>query len=54
MTKEEAIKALKQWQGDTDEEIAHSRADDILCDLLISLGYSGVIEEYEKITKWYA
>lgn len=38
--------------GDT--EIAHSDADDILCDLLSLLGYNEVVEEYNKIGKWYA
>ena len=54
MTKDEAIKRLKEEQDDGDIEGAHMNADAILCSLLSSLGYSDVVEEYEKISKWYA
>lgn len=54
MTREEAIQSLKDEQESDDTEIAHCNADEILCDLLKSLGYGDVVSEYEKINKWYA
>ncbi len=36
-----------------DTESGHVEADDILCELLKKLGYSDVVEEFEKIHKWY-
>lgn len=54
MTREEAIERLKSWQGPTDIEIAHGEADDVLCELLVSLGYQDVVDEWEKVDKWYA
>lgn len=37
-----------------DTESAHAYADDALCDLLVALGYKEVVDEYNKIHKWYA
>lgn len=54
MTKEEAIQQLKIIQVNNDTENAHILADDVLCELLISLGFKDVMEEYNKIYKWYA
>lgn len=54
MTKEKAIEMLKQEQQNFDTEVAHSNADDILCELLFSLGYADVVNEYNKINTWYA
>jgi hypothetical protein len=54
MTREEAIQRLKDEQENGDTEIAHINADDVLCDLLESLGYGDVVGEYEKINKWHA
>lgn len=42
---------LSQWD---DIEAAHYRADEILCDLLVSLGYDEIVKAYNKITKWYS
>jgi hypothetical protein len=52
--KEEIIKRLKAEQCNDDTEAAHINADDALCDLLINLGHSDVIDEYNKVKKWYA
>lgn len=41
-------------QGDGDTENQHSQADDVLCRLLIELGYKEIVEEYYRIKKWYA
>lgn len=54
MTREEAIEKLKECQKNRDIEAAHSDADDVLCKLLSSLGYADVIEQWEKVDKWYA
>ena len=40
--------------SERDEEMAHSRADGILCELLRKLGYSEVVESFKKVKKWYA
>lgn len=45
---------LKEQQSNGDTEMAHSNADDILCDFLIYLGYKDVVDEYRKVSKWYA
>ena len=54
MTKEQAIEELKIQQKSKDVEYAHVQADNILCKLLIKLGFGEVIAEYEKVDKWYA
>lgn len=54
MTKEEAIAKLKECKAGSDIECAHSDADDVLCELLTSLGYADVVEMWKKIEKWYA
>jgi hypothetical protein len=54
MTKEQAIEKLRDIQKGGDQEAAHMDADEVLCDLLKALGHADVIEEYEKVAKWYA
>lgn len=55
MTREKAIEKLKLLQGpEVDTEAAHCDADDLLCALLRALGYGDVVDEYEKVDKWYA
>ena len=56
MDRVEAIILLKDNQSRRlgDEEVTHSNADDILCKLLVSLGYKDVVDEWEKIDKWYS
>ena len=54
MEREEAIKNLKEIQKLGDKELAHIRADDVLCDFLNDLGYHDITKEYEKVGKWYA
>lgn len=45
---------LKAIQGNfVDVETAHEDADQVLCDLLKALGYNKVVEEYNKVEKWY-
>ena len=38
----------------SDCEAAHVKADQILLDILLDLGYDDIVQEYEKIDKWYA
>lgn len=45
---------LKNLQNSSDPESAHSAADGILCEILEALGYDEVVNEYNKIDKWYA
>jgi len=54
MTKEEALIQLAACQENKDTEMAHSNADEVLCALLIELGYDDVVDEYDKVHKWYA
>ena len=54
MTRELAIQRLKEYQQSGDTEASHANADDVLCDLLRELGYGDVVEEYERIEKWFA
>ena len=54
MTKEEALEKMKAVPELMDTEYEHAAADRILCDLLISLGCAKVVEEFEKLEKWYA
>lgn len=53
-TREQAILALKLCQEKRDIEAAHSDADNILCELLSSLGYHDVVSDYRRVKKWYA
>jgi len=54
MTREEAIKKLKEAQENEDLESAHMVADDILCGFLESLGYEDIVAEWVLVEKWYA
>jgi len=48
------IAELKVIQSNGDTEVVHDEADSVLCNLLIDLGYQDVVDEWEKIDKWYA
>ena len=51
MTKEEAIDRLKELQQQSKSELTHIYADDVLCELLFSLGYKDVVNEWCKVKK---
>ena len=53
MTREEALEKLRACHYG-DEEVDHVRADGVLCDLLASLGYGDVVEEFDSVDKWYS
>lgn len=54
MTREEAITKLKELQKGYDVEGDHIEADNVICNLLESLGYEDVVKEYDAIGTWYA
>jgi hypothetical protein len=54
MSREQAMARLKELQNNGDTEAAHGYADDVLCALLRSLGYDDVVDEWDKVDKWYA
>ena len=45
---------LQEQQLNGDTESAHGAADHILCQLLVELGLEDIVDEYDKINKWYA
>jgi len=53
MTREEAKRKLLEVLASDDPEKNHKDADDVLCALLVSLGYVDVVELYERLEKWY-
>lgn len=40
--------------SENDEEQGHGLADTILCDFLKHLGYTEIVNEFEKVEKWYS
>jgi hypothetical protein len=56
--KEQILQELKELNitenSLSDTELDHRRADALLCMLLIHLGHKDVVEEFEKLNKWYA
>jgi hypothetical protein len=66
MDRQEAIRKLIAIQNQPEEYNSwlqesvvnqheqHVDADIVLCELLISLGYEDVVDEYRKIEKWYS
>lgn len=54
MTKDEALRRMKECVRSGDPEIAHSNADDILCEFLRDLGHGDLVDIYCDVDKWYA
>lgn len=46
--------AMREQIKNNDCEVAHHIADDILCDVLIELGYEKLVDLFYKVDKWYA
>lgn len=42
---------LAEAAENNDTEAAHYNADDILCEVLVRLGYADIVEAYDKIDK---
>lgn len=52
---EEWVNYIREYAvEDGDPEIAHTEADKALCLFLRSLGHFKIVEEWEKVKKWYA
>ena len=51
---DQAIIGLRKLQCCSDVEGAHADADDILCQVLKAFGLQELVEEYDKVEKWYA
>lgn len=47
------VNRLKECQNNADIESAHADADQVLCDLLVYLGYEEIVLAYNKVEKWY-
>lgn len=54
MTKDEALLKLHEAKNNPDTELAHCDADDVLCELLVELGYGDVVDAFHQVKKWYA
>lgn len=52
--KKATIESLKSLQKGNDIELNHVYADEVLCTFLTALGHYDVVDEYNKIKKWYA
>ena len=50
----EAVEKMKECVNNSDIELSHLDADNILCDVLTQLGYKELVDLYEKVNKWYA
>lgn len=48
-----ALTRLRDEQRTRNEQTAHINADEVLCDLLTSLGYGDVVAEWRKVEKSY-
>ena len=53
--REEFLARLKKCQTGygTDFEAAHGEADNVLCDVLIALGYKDIADAWDDVPKWY-
>ena len=51
---DQAVIDLRKLQCYGDVEGAHGDADDILCQVLNAFGLQELVEEYDKVEKWYA
>ena len=57
MTKESRelfLQKMLELQKDEDYEVTHIKADGLLCEMLIELGYKDIVDAYNGINKWYA
>lgn len=54
MTDDEAAERLQEISQNHDTEGGHVYADELLCEVLKSLGYTKTVEAFENMEKWYA
>ena len=50
----DGLMMLKELGQSRDYEVAHYEADKILCRVLLSFDCEELVEEFNKLTKWYA
>lgn len=49
------IEKLKRLNREgVDPEMSHIEADKVLCDYLRALGEHAIVDEFEKVPKWYS
>ena len=53
LLEEEYIEKMKGCTQGVDVELDHAEADKILCDFLRSLGYSAIVDVYNRVYKSY-
>ena len=54
MTPEEFEQKMQELNKDCDTAVAHEDMDDLMCEILISLGYEKGVEIFKKKHKWCA
>ena len=54
MTPEEFLEKMREQAENYDIEKVHSRMDDLLCEVLESLGYEEGVRVFQDNEKWYA
>ena len=52
--KNKFLKLMLDLQNETDIEANHTKADNLLCELLTELGYDEIVEAYNNLPGWYA
>lgn len=52
--KADAEKEHPKYPGFHDLSAPHEKADSILCNLLVDLGFKEIVEVYKSFEKWYA
>lgn len=45
---------MRKAMENEDQETAHVHADDVLCGLLLHLGYDDIVDDFNEMPKWYA
>lgn len=48
------LEELKKLGNSGDPEVAHVRADNLLCDILEQIGEDEIVKVFHDIKKWYA
>jgi hypothetical protein len=54
MTPYEFYHKMLEIADNLDQEARHAEADNLLCAVLMELGYSTGVEVFHKMEKWYA
>jgi len=50
----EFLDRMSEIAKNGDQEAAHADADDLMCELLESLGYGDGVDVFRAMDKWYA